>query len=79
MFSKTDGEWAPWTAVEAMDYRWARIKVFEIIAQALETALKGKGVEPPAAPAAIPAPKPPKPKAKAKAPKPAKTAAAKRS
>ena len=71
MFAKTDSEWAPWTIVEAMDRRWARIKVFESIAEALERALKGKGVEVPALeiPAPEPKPAPAKTKAKAKAAK----------
>ena len=55
MLAKTDAEWAPWTAVEAADRYWARIKVFEAIAAALEAALKGRGLEvPPATPAPPP-------------------------
>ena len=45
MLARTDSEWAPWTMVEATDRRWARIKVFETIARALEAALKARGME----------------------------------
>jgi len=67
VFERTDSEWAPWTMVEAMDRRWARIKVFETIAQAMEAALRGRGVEPPAPPEPAPAPAPALAKTKAKA------------
>jgi AMP-polyphosphate phosphotransferase len=43
MFARKESEWAPWTLVEAMDRRWARVKVFESIAAALEAALGKRG------------------------------------
>lgn len=43
MLARTDSEWAPWTPVEATDRRWARIKVFDTIAQSLEAALRARG------------------------------------
>jgi AMP-polyphosphate phosphotransferase len=43
MIARTDSEWAPWTLVEATDRRWARIKVFDAIAQSLEAALQARG------------------------------------
>lgn len=45
MLARTDSEWAPWTLVEATDRRWARIKVFDVIAASLETALRARGVD----------------------------------
>jgi polyphosphate kinase 2 (PPK2 family) len=56
MLERTETEWGPWTIVEATDRRWARVKVFETIIAALETALEKRGaglpspVEPPSAP-----------------------------
>jgi polyphosphate kinase 2 (PPK2 family) len=54
MLAKTDAEWAPWTIVEATDRRWARVKVFDTIAGALEGALKTRGLEIPPPPPANP-------------------------
>lgn len=65
MLARTDAEWAPWTIVEAMDRRWARIKVLETIARALETALKARGQELPPVPAPAPQAKTARPKAAA--------------
>ncbi|HVP42384.1 MAG TPA: hypothetical protein VMS96_03075 [Terriglobales bacterium] len=39
MLAKTDTPNAPWTVVEANDIRWARIKVFDTIVKAMESAL----------------------------------------
>ncbi len=39
MLAKTDTPNAPWTVVEANDIRWARIKVFDTIAKAIESSL----------------------------------------
>jgi polyphosphate kinase 2 (PPK2 family) len=58
MFSRTETEWAPWTIVEATDLRWARVKVFETIAQKFEESLQERG-------AAVPPP----PKGEEKEPK----------
>ncbi len=43
MLQKTGTEWGPWTLVEATDRRWARVRVFEAIAGALQTALEKRG------------------------------------
>ena len=43
MLERTGAEWAPWVLVEATDRHWARVKVFEAVAGALESALKRKG------------------------------------
>jgi polyphosphate kinase 2 (PPK2 family) len=43
MLQKTGTEWGPWTLVEATDRRWARVKVFETIAGALQAALEKRG------------------------------------
>jgi polyphosphate kinase 2 (PPK2 family) len=75
MLAKTDAEWAPWTIVEATDRRWARIKVFETIAQALEAGLKARGLPlPGAAPAPAKSAPKPAPAKSAGPPAPAKTA-----
>jgi polyphosphate kinase 2 (PPK2 family) len=39
MLAKTDTPHAPWTVVEATDARWARLKVFETLVSAMESAL----------------------------------------
>ncbi len=49
MLAKTDTENAPWTVVEANDLRWARVKVFDTLANAIERALAKRT----AAPAAV--------------------------
>ena len=41
---RTETEWGPWTIVEATDRRWARVKVFQTIVDALAAALTRKGV-----------------------------------
>jgi polyphosphate kinase 2 (PPK2 family) len=40
MLAKTDTPHAPWTLVEAEDFRWARVRVFETLVRAMEAALK---------------------------------------
>jgi polyphosphate kinase 2 (PPK2 family) len=40
MLAKTNPPEAPWTLVEANDMRWARVKVFETLAQRFEAALE---------------------------------------
>lgn len=40
MLAKTDSEAAPWTVVEAEDFRFARVKVFETLIARMEAALK---------------------------------------
>jgi polyphosphate kinase 2 (PPK2 family) len=44
MLERTETEWGPWTIVEATDRRWARVKVFETIANWLGAALEARGV-----------------------------------
>jgi len=48
MLAQTEGEWAPWTLVEATDRRWARIKIFETMIRAMEEGLVRFGCEVPA-------------------------------
>ena len=45
MLERTETEYAPWTIVEATDRRWARIKIFETIINAMEEALRERGIE----------------------------------
>jgi len=45
MLERTETEYAPWTIVEATDRHWARVKIFESIAHAMEEALKERGVQ----------------------------------
>lgn len=40
MLARTDTPHAPWTLVEAEDWRWARVRVFETLTRAMEAALK---------------------------------------
>ena len=46
MLSKTDSPHAPWTVVEANDLRWARVRVFETLAERLEQALERRQAMP---------------------------------
>ena len=39
MVARTDGEHAPWTLVSANDKRWARVRVLEVVCEALERRL----------------------------------------
>lgn len=50
MFARTQTEWGPWTIVEATDWRWSRVKVFETIIGRLEEALRRRGRPLPPAP-----------------------------
>jgi polyphosphate kinase 2 (PPK2 family) len=45
MLERTETEYGPWTIVEATDRRWARVKIFETIINAMEEALGERGVE----------------------------------
>jgi polyphosphate kinase 2 (PPK2 family) len=45
MLERTETEYAPWTIGEATDRRWARIKIFETIINAMEEALRERGIE----------------------------------
>jgi hypothetical protein len=40
MLAKTDTPHAPWTIVEAEDFRYARLRVFETLVRAMEAARK---------------------------------------
>ncbi len=46
MLAKTDSENAPWTVVEANDLRWARVKVFETLVNAIERGLAKRAAAP---------------------------------
>ena len=43
MLRKTDSEYAPWNLVEAMDRRFATVKIYNIVAEAMEEALEKAG------------------------------------
>jgi polyphosphate kinase 2 (PPK2 family) len=49
MLAKTDTPHAPWTVVEAEDFRYSRVKMFETLVRAMEAALERRQ----AAPAAV--------------------------
>ncbi|MDH3587891.1 MAG: hypothetical protein OEQ74_00670 [Gammaproteobacteria bacterium] len=44
MLELTESEWAPWTIVECVDKRWARIKVLETMAGALADSITARGL-----------------------------------
>jgi polyphosphate kinase 2 (PPK2 family) len=46
MLAKTDSPHAPWTVVEANDLRWARVRIFETIAQRIERVLERRKAVP---------------------------------
>jgi len=46
MLAKTDTPHAPWTVVEAEDYRYSRVKVFETLVRAMEAALERRQASP---------------------------------
>lgn len=45
VLARTDGEWAPWTILEAHDQRWARVKLLETLIARLEDELVGRGAD----------------------------------
>jgi polyphosphate kinase 2 (PPK2 family) len=45
LLERTESEYGPWTIVEATDRRWARIKIFETIINAMQEALDERGVQ----------------------------------
>lgn len=47
MLELTESEWAPWTIIEAPDKRFARIKVLQTVAEAMNEALASRGIEMP--------------------------------
>ena len=76
MFARTETESAPWTIVEATDWRWSRVRVFDAIIRGLEDALGRRGLQLPPPPHAVPEePSPPEDQEAAKPKsKPARTA-----
>jgi len=49
MLGRTDTSWAPWTLVEADSKRYARVKVVRTVCEAIEVAMRSRGIEPPPA------------------------------
>jgi polyphosphate kinase 2 (PPK2 family) len=49
MLDRTDHELGRWQLVEADDKRYARVKVLETVCDAIETGMRERGFEPPAA------------------------------
>jgi AMP-polyphosphate phosphotransferase len=49
MLDRTDHELARWRLVEADDKRYARVKVLETVCEAIETGMRERGFDPPAA------------------------------
>jgi polyphosphate kinase 2 (PPK2 family) len=49
MLDRTDHELARWQLVEADDKRYARVKVLETVCDTIETGMRERGFEPPAA------------------------------
>ena len=47
MLIRTDTEWAPWTLVEGDSKRWARVRVVEATAAAIEDGMRKRNLEPP--------------------------------
>jgi len=47
MLAMTETEWGPWTIIEATQKRWRRIRVFEVLVEQLEAALRGRGFDTP--------------------------------
>lgn len=45
LLQHTEAPWSPWTIVAATDSRWARFRVLETVAKALERALEARGVD----------------------------------
>ncbi len=46
MLAKTDTPYAQWSLIEANDVRWARVRVFDVIARRIEDALNKRGAKP---------------------------------
>jgi AMP-polyphosphate phosphotransferase len=46
MLARTDTSVAPWHLVAAEDKRWARVEVVRTVSQAIESALRARGVDP---------------------------------
>jgi polyphosphate kinase 2 (PPK2 family) len=45
MLARTTSEYAPWTVVAATDRHWMRVKIFETLIAAMESALEQRGAE----------------------------------
>ncbi len=46
MLEKTSTSYAPWTAIEAHDLRWARVRIFETLVKRVEQALEDRRARP---------------------------------
>jgi len=44
MLAKTESSYAPWTLIEANDQRWALVRIFEVLAQRIESELDRRSV-----------------------------------